>query len=444
MMRAYVQVYVYMYFSLHVFDVHDAVLGFRHAHSASPESTAAFQSDGALAIVDEFQSPSNTSASLPKYYCSRSRKMWCRVEQAHSEGNNWKLKYVCNGQKLDVTAIGNERLSFEETAPFTECSEAGPVSRVKVYPDPSFEIVQQDSDEWMHLQKFMSPDPRGRAFFGKSHDVKKEREPYNDIELVTAWKVGRGDGLLDEYIKTVSRLNDAYAKINRNGEWVSTFHDDLQHELHAKGILSDNEYWLLRGVGSMKALKLMLRRTTRDGPSDASMGYYGSGTYFADTCNKADQYVREKVDLHELAEMVGPEQTAGMNESQGDIFLLPVFRVYLGANVQMSFENLKSQYGKGNAEPRRWHYVYHASVYDDPEHRFDKQVPPASYDSVKMMGQRAHPEFGSVWNFEKPEWAMPTKDDEFLIPLDLTSDISPRWAPQYIVAYRRLWSDKYA
>lgn len=273
---------------------------------------------------------------------------------------------------------------------------------------------------------------------GKGNDVKEGRGAYNDFELVAAWKADTDIGLLNKYIKTVGALNGEYQAQGRTESWVPTFHDSLQQELRSTGLLDSNEYWLMRGI-PFKYLKQLFNRVTRDGPLDDAMGYFGAGVYFADVSDKADQYMSTEADLNELADLVGEH---GINE---DVFVLPVFRVFLGAHIELSFENLLSPFGNGNAEPRVWHYVdprksSQVAIKDVPENRFNKKVPGSfgSYDSIKVMSTMYHPDFGKTWNFSKPEWAMPRKHDEYLMPIELVSEATPRFAVSHLIAYRRV------
>merc|ERR1712138_298740 len=61
----------------------------------------------------------------PRYYCSVSQKMWCKVESAESADKKWALKYDCKGKKRKVKIGGtDERVSFDETAPEKPCGKS--------------------------------------------------------------------------------------------------------------------------------------------------------------------------------------------------------------------------------------------------------------------------------------------------------------------------------
>jgi hypothetical protein len=281
-------------------------------------------------------------------------------------------------------------------------------------------------------------------------DVTDGRKRYNQLQFLTAWKVGSSPEL-KMYHEAKKKLQVKRADANL---WVDTCRNDVQQRARSLHLTEEHEYLLMRGC---KAKRLEAKMSEPDkNPPQSKNRYnsnYGWGFYLSDASDKVDQYtggdvvdgkahidvfresfVKHSVQLHEELENISHGRSAE------DIVFVSVERALLGKHVEVQIDYL-SCYRKQKDEDRTrmWYYrdTYAQQDFEFSDSpigvKFNRTVPFADWDSVKAMSTTLNPEYSK--DIRPGASLSPGRFNEYIVPR------REQFATQYIVAYHRKWDE---
>lgn len=302
----------------------------------------------------------------------------------------------------------------------------------KAFPD--FQPVSREEESLISdMVKPIFPEGMGRG-----HDVRKERQPYNRLEFVAAWKPVDTYPHLQSYLQRLNQSNAGYKSQNRQFS-VHTVNDSWQENARRIGILRENEYLLFRGASPKRMGGFFSGGIEGRG----TVGTFGKGIYLADAVDKMDQYVRDDEDesLQYLEKLVGTQdEQAKKLRNSSNIKLGVIVRTYLGHHIELAYEHLVCKRKPLEEHERMWYYRdpetnVDKEVHDTPADRFNRTPPFQDFDSLKIMSRILEPKFFEGIQPGLAPSFIPLKYNEYLI------NDEDHVAAYYIVAYKRNFCD---
>merc|ERR1719356_644988 len=88
--------------------------------------------------------------------------------------------------------------------------------------------------------KVKQPDSLGRG----RDIVGPHRPPYNNLKVLSVWKISENNSYVDSYIKKRDSLNQKHAG---KTYWMPTYRDEVIKAEKSRGALGDNEYYMFHG-----------------------------------------------------------------------------------------------------------------------------------------------------------------------------------------------------